>query len=69
MKLTDAQIHMIKLIVKGRKPGFEWAKTSEVVMSLVQAMPKELVEWDEAAMTVRLTEEGNAVHRAMKWLL
>lgn len=62
MEPTNKQKHLLKLIQLATKDK-EWAKVSSVVWSLLQDMPKELVELKEDgdAGWAKLTHEGKTV--------
>ncbi|HDY88976.1 MAG TPA: hypothetical protein ENH82_12795 [bacterium] len=69
MKLLDTkQVRILKLV--DRDKGLdEWVLISKQLFPiLLKIMPKELIEFDEMGMRVRLTKEGNGVVKAMPWL-
>jgi hypothetical protein len=59
-QLNSGDRHLLHLVRQGQDAD-GWAKVSEQVMPLVQALPPELVTLDVAGGRVRLTDDGNVL--------
>ena len=70
-KLTEGQMHFLKLIAKGQNNPEGWAPVSRPVYPLVLEMPAELVELnpaEEGRGRARLTQAGRNILDALAWL-
>ena len=70
-KLTADEKSLLRLIARDQVNPTGWAKTSKIVMSAVQMLPHELVEFrvrSEGDGIVCLTELGQSLIKAMEYL-
>ena len=70
-KLTDGQMHLLKLCAKGQQCPEGWAPVSALVFKLVETIPTELVELQQTKDgrgRARLTTDGQDLLDALAWL-
>lgn len=69
-KLTTGDKHLLTLIAREAGSDAEWVVTSSQVYMMLKLVPSALIELvqTETGGSVRLTEEGRCVVRAMAWL-
>lgn len=66
MKLTDAQMNGLRLVMRSPDSGDGWRKCSKILFEkVILPMPDELFEKDVANQMVRLTEKGLTL---VEWL-
>jgi hypothetical protein len=64
MKLSDNQLHLLRLCAKGMKENDGWAKVSAMVWPLIEKLPGDLIEIMpglDGSGLARLTDRGDAV--------
>ncbi len=71
-KLHAGQKHILNLIAEGVEVGVDgWTPVSKAMFPVVNSMPSELVVLEslgDGCGRTRLTEKGQSLIEAMKWL-